>query len=501
MSWLWQHLQMLALIGALFSMVACSGGQGAVASKSSSRAAINAGQIVPAAQVRVGEYMRYYEQDFAAPTEGALGFDLRLGNPQVSQQGGIVWLQLGMQAQAAPDNVVGPMNLALVIDRSGSMDTPDKMPYVKQALRIFLQSLRSDDIVAIVTYGSTAEVLRTAQPVGDGRWIDGAINSIAIDGNTNLHAGMMLGFTEVNKNHDPSRNNRVILLTDGIANEGVTDPGQIAEDALAYNDRGIYLSTIGLGLDFNDGLLIRLAEQGQGGYSFVDSAQELDRIFRTHVAGVKQRVASDLSLTLMPAQGVQLTKLTDYKERPPAEGAHILLPAVGAGDSAVMLAQFQVAPMSAQGMQPLAIVKFSYFDEVRQQPVAVEQTIQIELTTAAVDYNPTQEPSVLRNVTIQAMAEGMIEIDQLFQSGQYEAAWQITVDLEERLTRVARLIQDPQIEEDIVLMQRYQQTLADAIYQSTGRRPNPSGMAQAHGDGEQGWPTEPTPEVPIIDLR
>lgn len=501
MNWLWQRLPIFALIGVLFSMVACSGGQGAVASKASSRAAINAGQIVPAEQVRVGEYIRYYEQDFAAPTEGALGFDLRLGNSQLPQQGGMVWLQLGMQAQAAPDNVVGPMNLALVIDRSGSMDSPDKMPYVKQALRIFLQSLRSDDIVALVTYGSTAEVLRSAQPVGDGRWIDTTINSIAIDGDTNLHAGMMLGFTEVTKTYDPSRNNRVILLTDGIANNGVTDPAQIAADALAYTERGIYLSTIGLGLDFNDGLLIQLAEQGQGGYSFVDSAQELDRIFRTHAAGVKQRVASDLSLTLIPAQGVQLIGLTDYKETPPAEGAHILLPAVGAGDSAVMLAQFQVAPLAAQGSQPLVQVKFSYFDEVRQQPIDVEQTMQIDLTTNEVDYNPTQDPTVLRNVTIQAMAEGMIEIDQLFQSGQYEAAWQITVDLEERLTRVARLTNDPQIEEDILLMQRYQQTLADAIYQSTGQRPAQSSATQSNTASQQSLMPTATPVVPVIDLR
>lgn len=498
---LWQQVRLLVLGIALLGLVACSGGQGAAASKASSRAAINAGNVVPAEQVRVGEYMRYYEQDFAVPQGDTLGFELRLGNPQVPQQGGTVWLQLGMQAQAAPDNVTGPMNLALVIDRSGSMDSPEKMPYVKQALRLVLQSLRADDIVAIVTYGSTAEVLLPAQHVGDGRWIDATVNRIIIDGDTNLHAGLMLGFDEVTKNFDPTRNNRVILLTDGIANTGVTAPDQIARDALAYNERGIFLSTIGLGLDFNDGLLSQLAEQGEGGYSFVDSAQELDRVFRAHLAGVKQRVADDLSLTLIPAQGVQLVGLTDYKEAPPAEGAHILLPAVGVGDSAVMLAQFQVASATSLGTQPLARVKLSYYDAVKQQPVDIEETVQIDLNATAMDYNPTQDPTVLRNVTIQAMAEGLIEIDQLFQSSQYEAAWQIAVALEERLTKVSRLTNDPQIQEDIALMQRYQQTLADATYQSTGRRPNQSVAIQGGIDGLPSSMPSPTPEVPVIDLR
>lgn len=501
MKQLWQFLRMVALSSALVALAACSGGQGAAASKASSRAVINAGEIVPAEQIRVGEYMRYYEQDFAAPEEGALGFDLRLGNPQAPQQGGLVWLQLGMQAQRAGDNVVGPMNLALVIDRSGSMDSAEKMPYVKQALRLVLQSLRADDIIALVTYGSTADLLLPAQPVGDGRWIEETLNRIVIDGDTNLHAGLMLGFSEVTKNYDPSRNNRVILLTDGIANHGVTDPAQIAEEALAYNERGIYLSTIGLGLDFNDGLLSRLAEQGQGGYSFVDSAQELDRVFKEHLAGVQQRVADDLSLTLVPAPGVQLIGLTDYKETPPAQGAHILLPAVGAGDSAVLLAQFQLSPTAAVGMQPLAQVQISYFDQVRQQPVTIDEAVQIEVNTALTAYDPTQEPTVLRNVTIQMMAEGMIEIDELFQTGQYEAAWQIAVDLEERLTQVSRLTNDPQIAEDLALIQRYEQTLADALYQNTGQQPNRPVTTSGDAALPHDLIATPTPAVPVIDLR
>ena len=150
------------------------------------------------------------------------------------------------------------------------------------------------------------------------RWIDAAIDRLQPGGSTNLHGGLMLGFQEVDRHFDIRRNNRVILLTDGIANVGVTDAEQITADARAYNDRGIYLSTVGLGRDFNDALLSRLALQGQGAYHFIDSAEEMDKVFRKDVLGLMQKVASDVSLILRPEPGVQV--LGADRLRGPAAG-------------------------------------------------------------------------------------------------------------------------------------------------------------------------------------
>ncbi len=513
--------KMALLAASLLAVVACSGGQGAVASKTSSRAAINAGAIVPAEQIRVGEYMRYYEQDFAEPGNEALAFDVQLGNPQIPAQGGVAWLQLGTQARSANDGQTEPVNLALVIDRSGSMNSPEKMPYVKQSLRLFLATLNRDDIVSLVTYSDSATLLRQAQPVGDGSWIASTVEQIYPDANTNLHAGLMLGLEEVAKNYDASRNNRVILLTDGIANEGVIDPAQIAADALAYNERGIYVSTIGLGLDFNDGLLSTLAEQGQGGYSYVDSAQEMERVFRERAAGVKERVASDLSLTLVPQPGVRLVELTDLVDAPPSEGVNLLLPPVGAGDSAVLLARFEVDP-AAQTEKPgaeraLVHVRLRYVDEETQQPVTVEEMVSVALTDAAGEYSPLSEPAVLRNVTIQETAKGMIAIDHLFQSGRYAQALEIAVELESQLTRVADLTGDAQLREDAALMQRYQQTLSQTLSQALpaggdgfggddpndGSDGNVSGKPFALPAFPQSTAATPVPtvDVPTLDMR
>lgn len=492
----------------LVGLTACAGGQAPDASKAHSRAIINAGAIVPAEEIRVAEYLQYYEQHFPEPVQDSVGLDLRLGNSRIPAQGGVAWLQMGLQTRSAETEMVAPLNLALVIDSSGSMSDQDKMTYVKQAMRVFLASLKPDDIVALVVYSDGAEVVLPAQPAGDGSWIQATIDRIQPSGSTNLHAGMMLGFQEVEKNFDIRRNNRVILLTDGIANVGVTEPQQIAADALTYTQRGIYLSTIGLGLELNDALLNQLADQGQGGYSFVDSPQEMDRIFREHVAGLKQRVANDVSLTVIPEAGVRLMGLTGFEGMPPAEGANVKLWPLGTGDSSVILAQLQVDPaLGSVGSRPLARVQLRYFDEFAQRPVLVEQTVVAEVAANLTGYDPTWDLEILRNVTIQQTAEGMRQIDRLFQAGQYEEAWRLATQLEAQLTEVAQLTGDSQMRADVELMQRYQQTLADAVWQTENRAP---GLAEApllspteqrpYRGNSEGQPV-PTPSLPMIEVQ
>ncbi len=221
---------LIILTGVVAFAAGCAAPQDA--SKSYSRGAINQGDIVPAEKIRVAEYLNYYEQRFPDPVDAPLGLDLRLGNPQVPTSGGDVWLQIGLQGRAAKPEEDTPLNLALVIDRSGSMATEDKMPYLKTSLVTFLRSLDPADIVSLVAYDTEAEVILPAQPLGDGHWIQAAIDRLQPTGTTNLHAGLMLGFQEVDRNFDIRRNNRVILLSDGIANAGVTSPEQIAQEAL-----------------------------------------------------------------------------------------------------------------------------------------------------------------------------------------------------------------------------------------------------------------------------
>jgi Ca-activated chloride channel homolog len=467
------------------------------ASKSYSRGMINQGEIVPAENVRVAEYLNYYEQRFPAPVNEPLGLDLRLGNPQIPTAGGEVWLQIGLQARAAEPTERTPLNLALVIDRSGSMDTPDKMPYLKQSLRTFLQSLEPNDIVAIVAYDSEAEVILPAQPVGDGRWIQHTIDRIRPGGSTDLHGGMMLGFQEVDRNFDIRRNNRVLLLTDGIANAGVTNSDQIAQDALAYNQQGIYLSTIGLGRDFNDSLLSTLARQGKGAYHFIDSAQEMDKVFRQEVEGLVEKVAGDVTVAVQPLNGAALLEITGLEGTPPAAGAQVKLHDMGAGDSQVLLVRLQ-APNGAAGQRPLADVTLSYNDLFAQRPRSATG----QATATALDlpgYDPLADVEVLRNVTIKRSAEAMQTISHLVRGGRYQEAWLLARDTELQLRTVAALTADEQMVQDADLFRRYQVTLGEyAPVEPVLTQP-----VQDTSTQPQRWGPSPqvTPTLPAVEVR
>jgi Ca-activated chloride channel family protein len=492
-----KFLLLILGIGIAVSMGAC-GPAPMDASKARSRHLINQGVIVPAEEVRVLEYLNYYEQHFSAPTEASLGLDLRLGNEQIPASGGEVWLQIGLQAQEMEQaGDVAPLNLALVIDRSGSMDAPDKWPYLQQSLRVFFRSLDPDDIVAVIGYDDQAEVVLPAQRAGDRSWIESTVACLYPRGATNLHAGMMLGFQEVDKHFDIRRNNRVILMTDGIANRGVTDPDQIAADALRYNERGIYLSTVGLGLEYNDALLSKLARQGKGSYHFIDSAEEMDKVFCREVTGLLEKAASEVAVTVYPSAGVELVGVTGCDGRPPDGPVQIPLQDMGTGDNQVLLVQLQVGP--GRGMtRSVATVTLDYSDIFAQRPVQVTQEV-TATTGAGTDYDPLWDLELLRNVTIQRTAEGLKEIDRLYQARRYAEAWSLAFDLELSLREVARLTGDEAMIKDADLMQLYQNTLAEQIRYEGGQLPQPTPSRTQRP--YRGYEATPVPTIQILETR
>lgn len=465
------------------------------ASKSRADALITSGSIPPPEELRVGEYLNYYKQNFPAPVNSTLGLDLRLGNAQVPTGGGEAWLQIGLRARDGENEIIAPLNLALVIDRSGSMDTPDKMPLLKESLRVFLHSLAPNDIVAIVAYSDQAEVIAPAQAVGDGRWIDQAVAQLVPEGSTNLSDGLLRGFQEVERNFDIRRNNRVILLTDGIANQGITDPNQIAELARGYNDRGIFLGTIGLGHEFNDALLSQLARQGKGAYHFVATAQDMDKVFRQDVTGLLQKAASNVRVVINSEPGVRTLSVTGYEGAPPAGPLTVKLQDMGTGDTQVVLVQFSVPP-GANGTRPLAGVQLLYDDLFAKRPQELSGAVVAD-ANALSNYEPLWDVEVLRNVTIQRTAEGMRRIAQLYQAQKYEEAWQLAYQLEQQLRAVAGLNHEEQLLKDADTLRRYQETLAKWVERQTGHLPQ-SSYTNSDGNNDGGVPAHgrlPTPTV------
>jgi len=197
-----------------------------------------------------------------------------------------------------------PVNVAIVLDKSGSMQG-EKIKRAKEAAIMAIDRLRRDDIVSVVTYDSTVHVLVPATKVSNRQEIYAAIRRLEAGGSTALFAGVSKGACEVRKFIAKNRVNRVILLSDGIANVGPSSPGDLAELGSSLIRESIAVTTIGLGLNYNEDLMTQLASKSDGNHMFAENATDLARTFEREFGDVLSVVAQDVTVTIRCARDVR----------------------------------------------------------------------------------------------------------------------------------------------------------------------------------------------------
>lgn len=190
-----------------------------------------------------------------------------------------------------------PLNLALVIDRSGSM-AGDKLENARRAALLLVERLGADDIIAVVTYDDEARVIVPATRASDRGDISEAIRRIEVGGSTALFAGVSLGARETLKFLDRRRVNRIILLSDGQANVGPQSPDELGELGASLIKDGISVTTFGLGLGYNEDLMSRLARRSDGNHAFIENANDLARVFDAEFGDAASVVARDVRVTI-----------------------------------------------------------------------------------------------------------------------------------------------------------------------------------------------------------
>ena len=220
-----------------------------------------------------------------------------------------------------------PVNLAFVLDRSGSMGGQNKLGLAKQAVVEAIHRLDPDDRFAVVTYDDQLEVVvpaSTASPA-DRRRAAQALERVDARGSTNLHGGWLTGCEQVASALAPDGINRVLLLTDGLANVGVTDHEELVRVAGTVRERGIGTSTFGVGTDFDETLLQGIADSGGGHFYFIgDVAQMRDHI-TSEVGETLEVVAREVVLELVLPDGVRVEALSPFRLDPHAGGARVHL--------------------------------------------------------------------------------------------------------------------------------------------------------------------------------
>ena len=196
-----------------------------------------------------------------------------------------------------------PLNVALVLDQSSSM-RGDKIERAKEAAIMAVSKLSADDVVSIVTYDSTVRVLVPATKATDKSELYDAIQSIRANGSTALFAGTSKGANEVGQYLSRERVNRVVLLSDGMANIGPDSPKELGELGKALAKKGMSVSTIGLGLGYNEDLMTQLANFSDGNHDFVKNSADLARVFDREFGDAMSVVAQDVSIEIICEDGV-----------------------------------------------------------------------------------------------------------------------------------------------------------------------------------------------------
>ena len=215
-----------------------------------------------------------------------------------------------------------PLNLALVIDRSGSM-SGIKLSYARKAARFLARELTSRDRLAIVTFDAEVKVVVPSTPVTDPQPFIAAINTIHSGGCTALFDGWLAGATQVAEQLDPTQMNRVLLLSDGQANEGLTDQDQIATKVAGLTQLGISTSAFGLGADFDEDLMGAMAVAGDGTLAHIETPSQLADLYASELQGLATTLGRRVSIGLRGKHGAEVVDLlNDLK--PTGAGNHQL---------------------------------------------------------------------------------------------------------------------------------------------------------------------------------
>lgn len=347
------------------------------ASYSSARNAINSGQLPQPGAVRVEEFVNYFDYSYPKPQDGAFGILVdAVPSPLGSTNTQIV--RVGVQGRVIDASQRKPASLVFVIDVSSSMQEPNRLPLVKQALGLLVDELREGDQVAIVVYGSQARTVLNMTSATSRDTIMSAINSLSDEGSTNAEAGIKLGYQVASGAFLNGGINRVILCSDGVANVGATGPDGIRQQIKDYTAQGVYLTTVGFGLgDYNDTLMEQLADDGDGNYAYVDTIDEAQRVFSENLTGTLQVIAKDakVQVEFNPAV-VSRYRLLGYENRAVADADfrndQVDAGEVGAGHSVTAL--YEVA-LTEQGSGTALTVRMRYADPegggVREQSQAL----------------------------------------------------------------------------------------------------------------------------------
>ncbi len=375
------------------------------ASYSNVRRFLNQGQRPPADAVRIEEMVNYFNYDYPQPT-GDEPFSV------ITELSACPWnknnqlLHIGLQGKRVPTDQLPASNLVFLIDVSGSMFSPDKLPLVKAGLKLLVDELRPQDQVSMVVYAGAAGLVLPSTSGKEKKKIIEALDKLEAGGSTAGGAGINLAYKVAEDNFVKGGNNRVILASDGDFNIGVSSDSELQRLIERKRETGVFLTVLGFGTgNFKDSRMEQLANKGNGNYAYIDNIREAQKVFVNEFGGTLFTIAKDVKLQLEfnPVK-VKAYRLIGYENRALAneEFNDDKKDAGDMGSGHTVTALYEIVPVGAESESQAGSVDALKYQKTSIDPKAKRTD---EMLTMKLRYKePDGETSRLMTTTVSGQA-------------------------------------------------------------------------------------------------
>jgi Ca-activated chloride channel homolog len=268
------------------------------ASYSNVRRFINNGMLPPVDAVRSEEMINYFSYNYPEP-EGEHPFSISTEVAKCPWNSSNLILQVGLKGKSIDKAKLPPGNIVFLLDVSGSMDSPNKLPLLKSALRLLVNELRPVDRVAIVVYAGAAGIVLESTPGNRKETIISALDRLQAGGSTAGGAGLKLAYEIAVRNYIEGGNNRIILATDGDFNVGASSNAEMERMVEKERERGVFITVLGFGMgNYKDDKMEAIANRGNGNYAYIDNIQEARKVLVSEFGGTLFTIAKDVKIQI-----------------------------------------------------------------------------------------------------------------------------------------------------------------------------------------------------------
>jgi len=341
-----------------------------------------------------------------------------------------VYLRLSLKtlAAAAKAERRAPINVAIVVDRSGSM-SGDRLAAAKKGAEAALERLSSEDIVSLVSYNHEVDVLQPAGRFGSGRdALERAIGNLTASGTTALYAGVKEGGEQVKKFRSDVKVNRVVLLSDGLANVGPSSPTELASLGRDLAGKGISVSTIGLGLDYNEDLMQRLAASSDGNHVFVERPSDLAEVFDREFGDALSIAVRDIIIQIECKAGFKPVRVLGRDAEVSGERITLKLNQLQVDNERYVVVELEPPQAGTAGEQEVAHIGIDFLSLDDGQLRSFNTSVNARLTDDAKEAEASVNKGVMSQVTEQVATENSERAVELRDRGDVAGARKVLED-------------------------------------------------------------------------